>query len=167
MWFNRLTTQLVSLKMQFPSLASLSGMKIQCFLKLRHGLQMRLRFAIDVAVVVAAALLIRSLVWELPYAAGVALKRQKTNKQTNKTQKMDSLDAQEEYFCAYIYISVEKVSSCKIVLSHCSLRTSQSLRCLTLLTILATLGRRENIILPNFWWKTYSFRQIVGIFFSI
>ena len=82
MWFNRLRTQLVSLRMWFPSLASLSGLKIQCFLKLRHELQMRLRFAIDVAVVVAAALLIRSLVWELPYAAGVALKRQKTNKQT-------------------------------------------------------------------------------------
>ena len=34
----------------------------------------------------AAAAPIRSLAWEPPYAAGVALKGKQTNKQTNKTK---------------------------------------------------------------------------------
>ena len=34
----------------------------------------------------AAAALIQPLAWELPYAASVALKKQKTNKQTNKNK---------------------------------------------------------------------------------
>lgn len=62
---------------------------------------------------------------------------------------MDSLDAQEEYHHTYIYISVEKASSCRIVLlSHCSLRTIQCLRCLILYTTRATC-RQQGKDIPS------------------
>ena len=48
-------------------------------------MQTWLRFCVAVAVCrLAAAALIGPLAWELPYAMGVAIKSQKTNKQTKK-----------------------------------------------------------------------------------
>ena len=57
-----LRTQIVSLKMQVRSLALLRGLRILGFRKLRCRS--------------AAAALIQSLAWELPYAAGTALRQQ-------------------------------------------------------------------------------------------
>ena len=64
--------QLVSKRMQVRALASLSGLRILCFRELWLWRRP------------AAAALIQTLAWELPYAAGAALKRQKKErKETN------------------------------------------------------------------------------------
>ena len=60
--------------MQVQSLASLSGLRIQCWLSCSVGH----RYGSDPALLwlwyrLVATALIRSLAWELPYAAGVAL----------------------------------------------------------------------------------------------
>ena len=73
------------MKMQGPSLALISGSGIRNCLELWCRLQMRLRSYIAVAVAVAGSYsLIRLLAWELPYAAGAALKRQKRKKKKRK-----------------------------------------------------------------------------------
>ena len=58
--------QLGTMRLRVQSLALHSGLRIRCC----HELWRRL----------AATALIRPLVWEPPYAVGVALKRQKTKK---------------------------------------------------------------------------------------
>ena len=72
------------MRTEVPSLASISGLRIQHCCALQCSSQMQLRFHVDVAV--AAAAPIRPLAWELPYAAGWAIKSKKTNKQ----KKMDT-----------------------------------------------------------------------------
>ena len=78
MWLSRLKTQLVSMRMQVQSLASLDRLKIQCCLDLsigcKHGLDLVLLW---LWCRLAAATLILPLAWEFPYDAGVALKRKK------------------------------------------------------------------------------------------
>ena len=61
------------MRMQFPSLAMLSGLRIQHCLKLQHRLQIQLRPIIFMAVV-SAPTQIQPLAEELPYAPGVAVK---------------------------------------------------------------------------------------------
>ena len=69
-------TQLVSMRMQVQSLASLSGLRIQhCPVSCGVGC----RCSLDLVAVclwhrLAATALIRTLAWEIPYASGVALK---------------------------------------------------------------------------------------------
>ena len=64
-WLSRLRTQLVSMRMQIQSLASFSGLRIRhC-----HELQCR-----------SQTQLWCGIAWELPYAAGAALKRPKRKK---------------------------------------------------------------------------------------
>ena len=68
------------MRMQVQSLASLSGLEIQCCHVLYRS-QTWLRSCVDVAVVKAAAVVpIQPLAWELPHTMGAALKN-KTNKQ--------------------------------------------------------------------------------------
>ena len=62
-----LTTQLVSMRMQVRSLASLSGLRLWCRL--------------------AAVALIQHLAQETPYATGVALKKDKDKKKKKKKKK--------------------------------------------------------------------------------
>ena len=50
LWLSRLRTQLVSMRIRIPSLASLRGLRIQCCHKLQHRLQMWLRSYVAVAV---------------------------------------------------------------------------------------------------------------------
>ena len=67
------------MRMQVPSLPSLIRLRIQPCCKLQQGSQMRLRFGM--AVVwhnLAATARIQPLAWELPYAAGVTLKKKKS-----------------------------------------------------------------------------------------
>ena len=67
------------MRMQVPSLPSLIRLRIQPCCKLQQGSQMRLRFGM--AVVwhnLAATAWIQPLAWELPYAAGVILKKKKS-----------------------------------------------------------------------------------------
>ena len=65
--------------------------RIQYCHKLCHRLQMRLGSGVAVLwLQLAARALIRSLAWELPYAAGVALKRQNKQTKTKKQQKQTS-----------------------------------------------------------------------------
>ena len=63
-----------TMRLQVPSLASLSGLRIQRCHELWCRLQMRLGSGIAVA-------LIGPLAWEPPYAMGVALKKTKDKKQ--------------------------------------------------------------------------------------
>ena len=73
----------VTVRMWVQPLASLSGLRIWCYCKMQCSLQMWLRFGVPMAVAyVAAAALIRPLAWELPCAAGVAIKRKKKKKRT-------------------------------------------------------------------------------------
>ena len=74
----RQQTQLVSMRTLVRSLVSLSALRIQCCCELwcvdrRLGLDPELLWLWYRLVATA---LIRSLVWELPYARGVSLKRQ-------------------------------------------------------------------------------------------
>ena len=62
--------QLISVRTRVPSLASLSGLRIQ------HCREQWCR--------PAAAASIQPLAWELPYAAGVALKSKKERKEKEK-----------------------------------------------------------------------------------
>ena len=78
LWLSRLRTQLVSMRMRIQSLASLSGLRIQCQHKLQGRSQMQLRSGIAVAVAQAGSCgSDQPGAWEFPYAAGAALKRQK------------------------------------------------------------------------------------------
>ena len=45
----------------------------------------------------SAEALIHSLAWELPYAAGAAVKRKQTNKQTKKTYILGGFEAFESW----------------------------------------------------------------------
>ena len=71
------------MRLRVRSLALLSGLRIRCCRELWCRLQTRLGSGMAVAVHTAAAP-IQLLAWELPYAAGVALK---TNKQKKKKEK--------------------------------------------------------------------------------
>ena len=89
----------LSRRMWVRFLASLSGLRVQlcCVIGRRHGSDSELLWLSRRP---AAATLIQPLAWELPYAAGAALKRknkkQKTKKQTNKKPAWSSLVAQWE-----------------------------------------------------------------------
>ena len=75
------------MRLQVRSLAMLSGLRVQHCCKLQHRSQMWLRSHVAVAVVQASAASLPGLLtWELPYAAGAALKQ--TNEQTNKQQNL-------------------------------------------------------------------------------
>ena len=70
-------TQLVSMRMQVPSLALLTGLRIwhcmRCSIGYRCGLDLALLWLWCRPVALAP---IRPLAWALPYAVGAALKRQ-------------------------------------------------------------------------------------------
>ena len=73
------------MRIQVRSLALLNGLKIQCYHELWFGSQMWL----DPALLwlwcrLVTAALIQPLGWELPYAVGGALKRQKRPKKKKK-----------------------------------------------------------------------------------
>ena len=69
------------MRMWVQSLASLSGLRIQHCCELWHRSQTWLGSHIAVALAYAAAIvLIGPLAWKPPYAAGVALRRQKDQK---------------------------------------------------------------------------------------
>ena len=79
-WLSSIRTQKVFTRMQVRSLASFSGLRIQCC----HELWCRSQTGLDPALLWlwcgrAATAPIRPLPWELPYAAGMALKRKKKN----------------------------------------------------------------------------------------
>ena len=77
LWLGGLRTQLVSMRMCVPSLALLSRLRIQRYLKL----QMRLRSGIAVAVTqLAAAAPIQPLAWKPPHATHAAVKAKKKKK---------------------------------------------------------------------------------------
>ena len=67
------------MRMQVQSVASLSGLRIQHYYDLWCRWQIRLGSAVAVAVVCrpAAAASIQPLVWEPPYATGMAEKEEK------------------------------------------------------------------------------------------
>ena len=78
MWLSGLRIRRVSMRIQVPSLALLSGLRIPCC----HELQCRSQTWLNLALLwlwcrLAAATLIPPLAWELPYAAGMALKEKK------------------------------------------------------------------------------------------
>ena len=81
MWFSGLRTQLLSMKMRVQSLAFLSwlrtGVAVSCSLGHRCGLDLLVLWLEHGQ---AATALIQRLAWELPYAAGTELKRQKKKK---------------------------------------------------------------------------------------
>ena len=77
--FSGLRIQLVSMRMWIWSLASFSGLRMQCCCKLQHS-----RCSSDLALLwlwcrPAAAALIQPLAQELPYATGAALVKKKKN----------------------------------------------------------------------------------------
>ena len=75
------------MRMQVRPLVSPSGLRIWYCYKLWHRSQMWLRSSIAVAVVQAVAkALIWPLAWELPFAAGVDIKRKQTNKKPSYKQ---------------------------------------------------------------------------------
>ena len=81
LWLSRLRTQLVSMRMQVRSLASLSGLRIQHCHELLYSSKTWL--SLDLPLLwyrQAAFTLIQTLAWELPYAEGVALKKKKKKK---------------------------------------------------------------------------------------
>ena len=90
-WFKNPTR---ILRMQVWSLASLSGLRIQHYCELWCRLQTWLRSRVAVPVVkLAAVALIRTLVWELPYALGAALKSKgKKKKKKEKEKEMNRLE---------------------------------------------------------------------------
>ena len=69
LWLSRLRI-CVSMRMQVQSLAPLGGLRIQDCCKLQRRLQMLCLWCRP-----TAAALIQPLAWELPYVAGVALKK--------------------------------------------------------------------------------------------
>ena len=72
-----LRTWVISMRLWVPSLASLSGLRIQCYHELWRRSQMWLRYGVAVAVAwLAVVALIRPR--ELPHAAGADLKRKKS-----------------------------------------------------------------------------------------
>ena len=76
LWLSGLRTQLVSMRTQVRSLGLLSRLRIQYCRELWYRSQTQLGSGITVAVGrLAAAAPIQSLVWDLPHAAGAALKR--------------------------------------------------------------------------------------------
>ena len=79
-WLTNLTS---TMRKWVWSLASLSGLRIQHCCEPWCRLQTQLRSCIAVATA-----LIRPLAWEPPYAAGEALKRQKTKKLKKKNQSL-------------------------------------------------------------------------------
>ena len=54
-WLSELQTQLVSMRVQVPSLSSLSGLRIRHWRELRYRLQTRLGSHVAVAVVLASS----------------------------------------------------------------------------------------------------------------
>ena len=77
MWLSRLRTQLVSMRMRVRALASLSGLRIQHCYELWYrghscGSDWALLWLWCRPTTIA---LIRPLSWELPYAAGAAVKK--------------------------------------------------------------------------------------------
>ena len=85
-WLSGLRTPLVSTRMRVWSLASLGGLRIRRCRELWCRLQtwFRSHIAIAVAVAVAVAVVqagscssVLTLAWELPYAAGAAIKKKK------------------------------------------------------------------------------------------
>ena len=77
--------RLITMRMQVRSLALLSGLRIQHCCELWCRLQMCLGSCVALAVArLAAVTPIRPLVWEPPYAAGVALEKAKRQKTKNK-----------------------------------------------------------------------------------
>ena len=76
--------QQVSIRMQIRCVASLSRLGIRCCHKHQHRSQTWLGSGLAVAVAQAsAAAPIRSLAWELPNAAGAALKRKPNERWDN------------------------------------------------------------------------------------
>ena len=75
---------LLCMRIQVRSLASLSGLRIWSCPELWYSVQMRLSSGVAMPVQAwrrpAMVALIQPLSWELPYAMGAALKRQKTKK---------------------------------------------------------------------------------------
>ena len=70
--------------MQVQSLALISGLRIRLCCKLLHESEMWIRSGMAVVYRLAAAAPIRPLAWKLPYAMGMALKRQTdTDRQTD------------------------------------------------------------------------------------
>ena len=81
-WLSELRTWLVSMRMQVWSLALLSGLRIPHCLELQC---LGLRCSLDLALpwlwhILEAAARIWALAWELPYAVGAALKKEKKKK---------------------------------------------------------------------------------------
>ena len=95
MWFSRLRTQLVSMRVQIQSLASLSGLRIHCCELWRCcgcgvGWQLQL--------------------WFDPYAAGTALKSKKKKKRGGREREKKSIS-----LCpflplniSYLFVSIER-----------------------------------------------------------
>ena len=89
-----LRTQLVSVRTQVPSLASLSGLRIQCCHELCRS-QMHSDLAWQWCRLAAAAL-IQPLAWKFPYASGAAVKKKilkmkKKKPQTTKTNRQNGV----------------------------------------------------------------------------
>ena len=110
------------MRLRVQSLASLSGSRIQCCRELwcscRCGSDLELLGLWRRPAAVAPT---EPLAWKPPYAMGVALKRQKTNKQTNKQEKQQQkthnwcLKGRTTYerFCIYTSCSSHKKASGK------------------------------------------------------
>ena len=85
---------MVSVRTWVPSLALLSGLRIQCCCKLQDRSQMQLRSSVAV---------IQPLARELPYAADMAIEGKKYFKRRNEgkdVQKEDSSSLQDLILCA-------------------------------------------------------------------
>ena len=95
-------TQLVSMRMQVQSLASLSGSRIWHCHELWCRSQTWLGSHIAVAVVqLAAAALIRPLAQKLPYAAGTALKKKRRKRKKKVSKWADSQNYLVSFFFNY------------------------------------------------------------------
>ena len=85
MWLSGLQTQLVSMKRQVPSLASLSGLGSHVAMSCGVG-HRRSSDPVLLWLWTRLAALIQPLAWELPYVPSVALERKKQKqKQKQKT----------------------------------------------------------------------------------
>ena len=84
LWHSGLRTQLVSMRIQVRSLASLSGLRVQrcCELWCRSQTRLGSRAAVALYRPVGAAP-IQPRAWELPYAAGAELKSKITETKQN------------------------------------------------------------------------------------